>query len=357
MLRLQTWILLVSLVLCGQTASVFADNPPGTKMTDAYGYTDCVELTNDSTRVLLCPVGGRVIEYSLNGKYSLQLDERDSIESAKSGSTDARSPQGKSTKGKSSKGKPTKGRSMSAGRFDIGPEKVVPRRDILWSGTWTPGITGPRTAELVSPDDTATGSRLTRRFELAADGTHLKCTQTITNISDQTTEWCHWSRTFALGNGIVVIPLTQPSRFPNSYIMYDRAGNNINLKPVDPNIHVRDGFLEITDVPANPKLGMDSQAGWFAYAMKNDLMFVKRFKVDPDRVYNEVAGLTVSIWYPRDRRVELEPIGPRERLNPGESGSFTEEWWLLPFEFPQDRKMNLQKVDKAVKEQTTPASS
>ena len=80
---------------------------------------------------------------------------------------------------------------------------------------------------------------------------------------------------------------------------------------------------------------MDSYAGWFAYLMRNDLMFVKQFRTYPDRVYNEVAGLTISIWYPEDRRVELEPIGPRERLAPGESASFTEIWSLVPFKYPE----------------------
>ena len=90
---------------------------------------------------------------------------------------------------------------------------------------------------------------------------------------------------------------------------------------------------------------MDSQVGWLAYVMQNDLMFVKRFATFPDRVYNEVAGLTISIWYPEDRRVELEPIGPRERLQPGQSASFTEQWELIPFQFPSDaRSLQLKSV-------------
>ena len=55
----------------------------------------------------------------------------------------------------------------------------------------------------------------------------------------------------------------------------------------------------------------------------------------PNRVYNEVAGLTISIWYPDAEMCELEPIGPRERLTPGESASFTETWSLLPHKYPQ----------------------
>lgn len=300
----------------------------GARVVDAWTYENCVELTNPSVRVVLCPIGGRVIEYSLSGKHSLQLDERDPGY------------------------QPGSERTMTAGRFDIGPEKIIPKRSQLWSGTWTAKIVGPRTAELTSPDDVATGSRLTRRFELAATGTHLKCTQTITNISEETTEWCHWSRTFALGNGIVVMPISEHSKFPNHYVMYE-DGKRINIIPEDPAIRTRDGFLEVTDVPRKPKLGMDTKEGWIAYAMQNDLLFVKRFRVYPKRVYNEVAGLTVSIWYPEDRRVEVEPIGPRERLKPGESGSFTEEWWLEPFPFPNDRRIDLTAVEKVVNEKTT----
>ena len=54
------------------------------------------------------------------------------------------------------------------------------------------------------------------------------------------------------------------------------------------------------------------------------------------RVYNEAAALTLSVWYPTGPRIELEPIGPRERLQPGESASFTEDWWLLPYPFPKE---------------------
>jgi len=273
-------------------------------------YDKAIELTNENTKVVLCPqAGGRVLEYSLNGKNSLYLDENEA------------------------NWKPGKPGPSSAGRFDIGPELVIPRRSTLWSGEWTGEITGPRSARLTSQHDAATGVQLVRDFELDAKTSHLSCTQTIMNVSDETKEWCHWSRTFAQGEGICVIPLAGQSRFPNKYVMYEE-GALINARPVDPNIRIRDGFLEILAAPRRPKLGFDSYAGWMAYSMKNDLLFVKKFKTYPDRVYNEAAGLTISVWYPEGARVELEPIGPRERLEPGQIGSFTEEWWLAPSEFP-----------------------
>ena len=281
-----------------------AEQSSGAHIVAFGGYEDCIRLENDATRVTLCPAaGGRVLEYSLGGKNALYLapDEKDG--------------------------------QMTAGRFDIGPEQTVPPRPLLWKGRWSGKITGKFAARLVSAKDESTGVQLTRDFHLDKASPKLECTQTIKNVSTESKEYCHWSRTFALGGGICVIPLTRPSRFPNGYVMYG-PGPAINFRPEDPNIHKRDGFLEITAAPRYPKLGMDAYAGWFAYLMKNDLMFVKRFPTYPDRVYNEVAGLTMSIWYPDGPMCELEPIGPRERLRPGQSASFTETWLLLEAKFP-----------------------
>ena len=208
-------------------------------------------------------------------------------------------------------------------------------------------------ARLTSPPDEATGTQLIREFSLDAQTSRLFCKQIIKNISDQTTEWCHWSRTFAPGNGIVLIPLSPNSRFPDGYIMYG-PGAAMTFRPEDPNIRQRDGFLEVLNTPLRPKLGMDSTVGWFSYLMENDLMFVKRYSTFPDQVYNEMAGLTISIWYYKDQMCELEPIGPRQRLAPGQWAEFTEEWWLIPYPFPQDRQADLKAVEKLVQQTTRP---
>lgn len=305
-----------------------AEPVAGARVVKFYGYDDCIRLENATTRVTLCgAAGGRVLEYARNNVNALYLPSGDEGWTLSSG-------------------KP--GGSMTAGRFDIGPEQTIAKHPQLWSGRWKSEITGPRSARLTSARNEATGVQLIRDFTLAEKSSRLECKQTIVNISRKTNEYCHWSRTFALGGGICVIPLTEPRRFPNGYVMYG-PGPAINFRPEDPHIGVRDGFLEITAAPKFPKLGMDTHAGWFAYVMKNDLMFVKRFPTYPDRVYNEVAGLTMSIWYPDRPMCELEPIGPRERLAPGQSASFTETWWLLPHRYPKDsQQVNLKKLSAQV---------
>ncbi len=296
-----------------------------------HGYESAIELRNQHVRVVLCPeVGGRILEYSLDGKNVLFVSEEEK------------------------QWRPGQRPASSAGRFDIGPELVIPARPVLWSGEWKGEITGPRRARLTSGDDPATGVRLEREFELHATSSRLLCRQTITNISKQTREWCHWSRTFAVGRGICLIPLSDPSRFPNSYVQYEE-GSLINMKPEDPKIRRRDEFLEIFGTPRKPKLGFDSYAGMMAYVAPNDLLFVKRFPTFPDRVYNEAAGLTISVWYPDGDMVELEPIGPREKLPPGRSASFLEEWWLAPMKFPESAdQLNLDELRAISRELRAP---
>jgi len=307
---------LLLLALLSIPVSVTAAEPGSTaRVITFYGYEDCVRLENDQTRVTLCPAaGGRILEYAYKGENALYLA------AGGEGWTYERDK---------------KNGSMTAGRFDIGPEQTIPPHPQLWMGRWTGEILGTRSARLTSPKDSATGVQLVREFTLDDKTTRLDCKQIMTNVSQETKEYCYWSRTFAQGGGICVIPLTKPSRLPNHYVMYG-PGPTINFLPEDPHIRNRDGFLIITAAPQFPKLGMDTYAGWFAYLMPNDLMFVKRFPTYPDRVYNEVAGLTMSIWYPEGSMCELEPIGPRERLAPGASAAFTESWWLLPHAYPDD---------------------
>ena len=305
-------LLLVTISLTSQ--GVAAADIEGAEFIDYFGYSGCVALHNDSIRAVLTTHGGRNLEYSRDGANAIHLDP------AQEGWI--------YTPGEASP-------DPTGGRLDIGPEAIIPRRPELWLGQWQVEITGPRAARLTSVEHAATGVQLVRDFVLDETTSHLSVTQTIINISDETTQWCHWSRTFGLGGGIVVIPLACQSRFPNDYVMYG-PGPVIDYRPEDPNIRVRDGFLEILGPPARAKLGFDSCAGWFSYLSKNDLMWVKRFPVYPERVYNEMAGLTISIWYNKEEMTELEPIGPREVLAPRESSSFTEDWWLLPYDYPAD---------------------
>ncbi|MBA4019329.1 MAG: hypothetical protein C0483_19355 [Pirellula sp.] len=295
---------------------LFAADIPA-RVTSFGAYDQAIELQRGDVRVVLCPqAGGRVLEFSLAGKQALYLDDA-----------------------KEREWRPgVKGAAMTAGRFDYGPELVVTPHPQIWSGTWTAKILGSFEVELTSPREESAGMQVRRTFRLidsADGGSRLQCAQTLMNIGSTDREVCHWGRSFSPGGGICLIPLgDRPSRFPSKYAMYEDSAI-INVRNKDDLIRERDGFLEILAPPRKPKLGFDTYAGRLAYAMPSNVLFVKRFAADPNRVYNEAAGLTLSVWYPATGRIELEPIGPREVLAPGAHATFTEEWELFPFPFPR----------------------
>jgi hypothetical protein len=295
------------------TTQAGADRMTGTSRITYFGYEDCILLENAHTRAVVTGSAGRILEYSRKGPNAIYLDP------AQEGMVFEEDPPFGPT----------------GGRLDIGPEMTIPAHPDLWLGEWEAEITGPRSARLISKMDEPTGVQLIRDIVLDEHSTHLSVTQTIKNISNTEKHWGHWSRTFGTGGGIVLIPLTPNSRFPDNYVMYG-PGPVINYRPEDPNIRTRDGFLEVLSTPQRAKLGMDSMAGWFAYLDKNDLLWVKRYPVYRDRPYGELAGLTISIWYYQDLMCELEPIGPTENIPPGGEASFTEDWWLLPYSYPRD---------------------
>ena len=302
----------------------------GTRI-ECAGYSGCILLENADTRVVLDPnCGGRVLEYSWKGRNSIMLDpEQDGW----------------------TYGPDKKQIDPCGGRLDIGPEMTIPKHPALWLGTWTGDRAGPRKARLTSQHDEATGVQLIRDFELSEASSHLRVTQTIQNVSHETKSYCHWSRTLARPDGICVVPLTPPSRFPNGYIMYG-PGPVMNYRPNDPHIRIQEELLVIDGLPKHPKLGIDTFAGWLAYLMREDLLFVKRFPTYPDRFYGEMAAITVSIYY-HPRMCELEPIGPMEHLGPGEVASYTEDWWLLEMDYP-DNTLDLAELQNLVDTRARP---
>src|SRR5262249_42467399 len=132
---------------------------------------------------------------------------------------------------------PGKSVSLSAGRFDYGPELTVAAHPKAWAGEWSAQITDSNSAKLTSPHEAA-GIQLVREFRLVAHGQSvgLSCGQMMSNATKETREVCHWGRSFSPGGGICLIPLgDRPSRFPSKYAMYEDSAI-INVKATDERI-------------------------------------------------------------------------------------------------------------------------
>lgn len=296
---------------------------------EAFGYQNCIALENNYVKVILDPnVGGRVLTYELNGKNI--LFENPALN-------------GKTWK----EGDPTF--EVSAGRFDIGPGQTTPFRASFFN-TWKGEITDDNSARLTSPKDTILGIQLIRDFYLDKNSSHLKCIQHIKNISDTIQNYAHWSRTFAKGGGICLVPLNPNSRLPKGYAIYKYGTSLIDFDPPEEEaLRLRDGVLEILSTPIYPKFVMDSNQGWIAYNSKDNLLFIKKFEANKNVIYGDMMNNQVSIWYYKDEKCEIEPIGPVETILPGEIVSFTEDWWLMENEYPEDKKLDLNNIKTILK--------
>lgn len=348
-------LLVLLLVAVGGAAADYS----GTARIDFFGYQGCLQLRNAETSVVLDPnCGGRVLSYNCQGQEAIPLNPAQQGYTWKTGDKVV-DPYG--------------------GRFDVGPEGTTPRHLDLWLGRWEGEFTGPREARLTSPVDSNLKLQLIRTFRLDEAGSHLRCTQKMIHRGEGVRRCCHWSRTFALGNGICVVPLNPASRFPRKYLTYG-PGSVMDYAPAaHENVRVRDGFLEVRGTPPFSKFMVDPELPvpeaspevsrpWLGYLMPTGQVFVKRFPVYPRRSYAEMSAASLSLYYypftadrekaPQDRSLpidfcELEPIGPTEFLQPGQSASYTEDWWLLPFAFPQPgTDADLQALQQLVLTQT-----
>jgi len=73
------------------------------------------------------------------------------------------------------------------------------------------------------------------------------------------------------------------------------------------------------------KIGFPNPAGWLAYAV-DDTLFVKRAAYQPDADYFDRGSS--SECYCNPRFLELETLGPRTVLAPGQSITHCEAWAL-----------------------------
>ena len=121
-----------------------ADQPASSnaQVIQYHGYSRAIELKKKNARVVLCPqVGGRVLEFSVDGKDSMFMEDAEK---------------------QWQPGNPVK---VTAGRFDYGPELTVIPHPSLWSGEWSHEITGQNSARLSSPKDEQLQSAFSRLDE------------------------------------------------------------------------------------------------------------------------------------------------------------------------------------------------
>lgn len=302
------------------------------KLISTHGYDNCIELSNAACRVILEPnLGGRVLLYEIEGKNVLYVD-----------------PKQNGLKFTNQELESASNIQPCAGRFCVGPEKIFQMPKVFWLGHWDAKIIGNLKARMTSQVDKTTKLQLIRDFELNSKTSELKITQTIKNFGVKPQKLCFWSRTFAAGGGICIVPISNPNRFPNGYIEYG-DGDVMQFAPEsDKNIKIVDNHLLILGLKKASKFVFDSDKGWMGYITKDNLLFVKTYLYKKNYEYGEMTTAPLSIFYKTDILAELEPIGPWEWIKPNGKSSFSETWHLLPSKYPENKEVDITDMESIV---------
>jgi len=181
------------------------------------------------------------------------------------------------------------------------------------------------TLRLIQPTEPTTGMQKTLEVKLTED--HVEVAHTLNNEGLWPVEVAPWALSVMAVNSVAIIP--QPQGDPQALL----PNRTLMLWPytdmTDPRVHWGRKFILLRQDPAieQPiKLGLSADDGWCA-CLVGETLFLKCFDVFVDAIYPD-NGCTVES-YTNDCFLELETLGPLAYLEPGESTTHVEHWYLF----------------------------
>ena len=164
--------------------------------------------------------------------------------------------------------------------------------------------------------------------ELDAEGTSVRVTHRLRNRSMWPLEMAPWALSMMApgGHGITTFPPrgTHPEDLPPSNPLMMWAFTNLS----DPRWTFLEKYLVLRQDPQNPdpeKLGHFNEHTRGAYLL-GDTLFVKRFEADPSKSYPDM-GVSFET-FTNAYFLELETLGPLQRVEPGATIEHVETWSL-----------------------------
>jgi hypothetical protein len=178
---------------------------------------------------------------------------------------------------------------------------------------------------VTQPVEAQTGIQKSLAISLPGRNARVVIDHTIHNRGRQPVELAPWAITQLRPGGVAILPQVMGPADE-----YDVLPNRqIALWPYTPinSPHITWGdryvFVEATMQKGALKIGFPNSVGWMGYAL-GDTLFVKHAAYRPDAAYFDRGSS--SECYCNPHFLELETLGPRTTLAPGESVTHRETW-------------------------------
>ena len=266
------------------------------------GY-DCIKLENDALALWVTQsVGPRIIGLALHGGANLLAEVPDKTLTC-----------------------PGEGIYSLRGGHRLWYAPEDPQRTYLPDDAPVTVAHTERGVVVTQPVEAQTGIQKSLTISLPGRGPRVVIDHTIYNRSRQPVELAPWAITQLRPGGIAILPQAttladEHGLLPNRHIV---------LWPYTPinSPHITWGdryvFVEATMQNGALKIGFPNLVGWMGYAL-GDTFFVKHAAYRPEAAYFDRGSS--SECYCNPHFLELETLGPRITLSPGESVTHRETW-------------------------------
>lgn len=296
-------IALVSLALAANAGPVKIDK------TKYANYGSCYKLTNGTVDVLVTlDIGPRIIFYGFSGGEN-NLAELP-VDAKAAGDTKNWYPYG-------------------GHRLWHAPE-VMPRSYAPDNVPVTASVVGNSTVRVAPPLETTTGIQKEMMISLDREGTGVTITHTLKNQGVWPVELAPWALTIVRGGGTTICP-QEPFVSHDDRLLPARSLTLWNFTDMaDPRWTFGTKYLRLktdADIKNKPqKIGAMNKLGWVGY-LRGTTLFIKRFPYIEGANYPDY-GCNFETYTDGDF-MEVETLAPLQKLEPGETATHVEHWFLF----------------------------
>lgn len=184
------------------------------------------------------------------------------------------------------------------------------------------------TLRLTAPAD-AGGIQKEMAVRLDPEGTGVTVEHRVTNRGLWAVELAPWAITILRGGGTGIIPQEPYRRHDEALLPARPMALWYYTDLADARLALGSKYVRVRTDAANKeplKIGVGNKQGWMAYHVDHTL-FVKRFRHEEGAAYPDY-GSNAEI-YTQGSFIELESLGPLQKLEPGASATHVERWFLF----------------------------